>query len=323
MKKILILPLSLYVETNMQKSIDAFAALCSTQFKTRWNWLNKSVNTITFYIFKFKMLRHWFTLDKIFNQYRRGDTQDTKTFKDTLAQIIPQLNAISEEQFIDAWNAMTNVTEHTRSVFKEVEVALEQDKELDIIFLSSTNPLHINKIVKQYNDDPNLMPGRFYLSYEKQASGNTLQNLLINEILRDNSEIQKEQIVLLYTPAQNPYPQLGRLSGLAWFFAPFKKRAEYQAKNYVAGLQKAAKEGGFVLQECHPKEKDDITKILQNTVWVKSEKEPEVTLEKNNTITPSLDSKKKEKRVTFADEPENPNVRNRSNPSLTGGFNKI
>ncbi len=239
MPKVIILPLSFCVDTKPQNSVDAFSKLG---------------------VSKFMMVRHWLTLDKIFNRYRKGELT-TLEFKREIAKVTPIVNQLSDEQFDSAWNVQCQVTQSTRAKFKEIERLIKEG--LEVYFLSGTNALHISHIEKQYGKT---IPGKGYWSFQHKKIGKDLLTRLLTQIHHENTLSQQDVALFYAQPSPPPYPRLGLLS---WLLAPFGNWFHRQAVQYVTSLEKESRQHQqFRLVDCKLSELGSITKAVNELGWI-------------------------------------------------------
>lgn len=237
MPHIVILPLSLYVDTKLQRSIDAFAKMGVSKASMLWNW---------------------FKLNTIFNHYRKGNF-DTARFKKRIGQMYPQATK-NEKEFDSAWNAQCQVTEITQAAFEEVR-AFEKE-EVEVYFFASTNPLHIEHIKNQAKQG---IPGNHFWSYEHHQLGIGLIKKLLGEIKDENPKVKAKQISFFYQqPGPKPYEKWGILG---WLIAPFARWEHLQKVNYVTALQKLAKsEKSFTMTACEPSQPGNIRALVNRAL---------------------------------------------------------
>lgn len=235
MPHIVILPLSLYVDTKLQRSIDAFAKMGVRKVSMLWNW---------------------FQLNPIFNHYRKG-TFDTVGFRKRIGHLYPQVIQDSKA-FDSAWNAMCQVTEVTQAAFDEIRQFDEE--EVKVYFFSSTNPLHIEHINKAGG-----IPGNHFWSYEHHQLGMGLIKKLLSDIRKENHNLNAKQISFFYQqPGPKPYEKWGFLG---WVIAPFARWEHLQKVNYVTALQKLAKsEKSFTLTACEPSQPGNIQALVNKAL---------------------------------------------------------
>lgn len=224
MSKIIIIPLGIYLNTNAQTTIDAFAKLG---------------------ISKLSMLWHWPKLDKIFDSYRRG-TLSTVEFEQQIGKLFPKA-VENTELFEEYWNKCCELNKNTRNLFQEIE----ELKGYKAYVFTGTNPLHAAHIEKQYGKP---IPGIKFFSYEKKKLERDLRQALIMEIYQNEPNITSQDISYFYQPAKLPVSYYSGLPNwlnriLAWCRAPFKMWYYTKAERYVQSLEQEAKrkEAGYTL----------------------------------------------------------------------------
>lgn len=238
MPKILIVPMSLCVDTRLQRSIDAFHALG---------------------VSKFYMLRNWLSLNTLFNRYRNGSLT-TETFIKEISKHYPSVD-FSGGRFESAWNAQVLVTEACKSRFQELEALAKAG--IEIYIISTTNPLHHLSIEAQYGKP---IPGNAYFSYQQHHSGPALLQHLLTMLKAKYPTLKKEEISVLYSePKEVPYAPWGILG---WLRAPFQRWEHKQAGNYVAGLHKLANTHDFNLVDCDFTHQDTVKEAMQHKGWL-------------------------------------------------------
>lgn len=217
MTKVVIIPLGLVVDTNMQRTITEFNKLGVSKASILWHWLPLP-NWLE------KLTGRSASLDVYIDSYKNGNIT-TEQFRKQMRLIFPQLGT-SDEAFDKAWNAMCVVTDVTRQAFEDADKLVASG--ITVYFLSSTNPLHTDHIRQTYGK---VLPGNHYYSYEKRRLGNALQGELLKEIKEKNPDIKDTDIILYFkSPGPQPYPNLGAFS---WIYAPFKMLAWHRANQFV------------------------------------------------------------------------------------------
>lgn len=218
MPKIVVLPLGLYVNTQQQRSVDAFAKLGISKLSLLWNWL-----PLPSFLRRFQKVN----LTQTFDKYRRGD-MTTKQFRTTADHFISNLKP---QAFDAAWNAQSVVTDYTRAAFADIE-KLEAQGVIVYVF-SGTNPLNVSAIEKQYGKK---MPGIHFFSYKHNVLGDELTKALCKEIKAKHPEAKPSDIAWFYShPGAGPFP--GVWNFMRWILAPFKMWFYQKAQNEVAALQ--------------------------------------------------------------------------------------
>ena len=235
--KLIILPLSAYVNTNQSRSIDAFARLGVSKTSMLFQWfalpgpLGKAID----------WMRGGPSLTYYFEQFNLGKLSIEAFRAELRKKFRPLLNK-SDEEIDAAWNAMCTVTDFTKNAFDESNSLLHYDKDgYQIIYTSNTNPLHATSISAQYNK---AIPGETVFSFNKGVNGIKLLEALIKEKRQNHPELSAEDILFIYAPPPAmPYPKLDLLS---WLIAPFQSWAAHNGQKYVSNLQKLSK-GNFTL----------------------------------------------------------------------------
>lgn len=232
--KTFILPLSSYVKTDQNKTMDEFVKLG---------------------VPKWEMLLHWFafptflepyvqkvrgpSLTFLFDEFNKGNLSADQ-FRTELRNKFSVLANKTDLQIDAAWNAMCIVTDFTKDAFKEVE-RLHDGKNINIVFTSNTNRLHHNTIVDQYEQK---IPGDA-VAFSYNAGFNKTGPQFINDYINLIKDIPDQDIFFVYTPPPAlPYPKLGMLN---WLAAPFATWAATNGQNYVSKLQNMASAGNFTL----------------------------------------------------------------------------
>lgn len=257
MKNIIILPLSVYLENNINRSINAFVDMGISRF-----WI----------------LLYWFKLNSIFNQYRKG-VLSTEEFRVEIGKLFPK--AVSnQEKFDAAWNESCRINENTVSLFDQIETLKDDYR---IFLLSSTNPLHIKNIEKLTQT----IPGEHFWSYDHQKLGADLLKALIQSIQKEYKGDEKQPTISLFyqPPGDKPYANWG---GLGWIFAPFQRWAHLQKENYCHSLLKVIKdEPSIQLVEDQHLERQSLSDLL--------EAKNKATFEPEQGIAPIIHSRRKSK----------------------------
>ena len=255
MKKVIILPLSLYMDNQQQRTVATFKAMGVGSLELFWHYLP---------IPKFLERFLGKSLPTLFDQYRRGELT-TEAFRQDIRQRFPNAQLNDDVAFDAAWNAMQVVTDTTKAAFKEAQTLVDQGYQ--VYLLAGTNPLHIQDIKNKSGLAQ--LPGIAYLSHEQKQLGRNLFTSLLRTIRADHKNIKPDDIAFFYTPPKDPYPRLGKF---AWLNPlAIVKNVEYlQARKYVASLQKeATSANGFKLIACDPKadKKPNIIKHIEKLDW--------------------------------------------------------
>ncbi len=256
-KKIIIIPLSLYMNNLQKKTEAAFRQLGIGWFELMWNFI-----PLPSFLEVFRSP----SLPTIFDHYRRDDL-DTHAFRQIIRLKFPHVQ-ITDAQFDKAWNAMQEVTRITLEAFKEARTL--QKMGFEVYLLAGSNRLHIQDIKKKSNLDS--LPGTPFYSYDQKKLGKDLFTSLLKHIRTQHEDITAKDIAFFYTPPQDPYPRAGKF---AWCYDPVKKFEYFQASQYVANLKReAASTNGFTLIPCQPKidKKAGILKAIHDLGWIKEDK---------------------------------------------------
>lgn len=229
--KVVIIPISLYMHNEQQKTKDAFLNLGISRWSVLAHFLPLP-----------GLLAKWVgpSLPSLFERYRRGELS-TQVFRDNFRSLFPRVE-ISDNDFDSAWNAMQCVTTLTKNAF--VEANNLKERGFDVRLIAGTNELHKNDILRKAGLQS--FPGATFFSHEKKLLGNDLFAALIKEIRQQYPSIRKEDIAYFYSEPKDPYPRLGRLS---WLLNPLRKFEYEQAKKYVTRLKQEAATLGFTLVE--------------------------------------------------------------------------
>jgi hypothetical protein len=257
MPKIIILPLSLYVDNYQQRTQAAFRALGVGRWELIWQFMPLP---------SFLERLRGPSLPALFEQYRRGEFS-TAIFRQKIREKFSSLT-ITNKEFDNAWNAMQEMTDVTQQALQEAQTLIDQG--FKVYWIAGTNPLHFKDIQKKSHQES--LPGSQYLSYEKKKLGKDLFSALLKDIRKKYKDISSNDIAYFYTPPKDPYPRLGKL---AWLnpFALIRNYEYYQAHRYVAQLkQEASSSNGFTLIPCQPKtdKKANILKKIQDLNWISS-----------------------------------------------------
>lgn len=252
MKKTVIIPLSLYMDNQQQRSIDAFAKLGISKLAILWHWI-----PLPSFLERFRGPR----LPALFDRYRSGKLT-TIQFRNAIREKFPN-TSISDAAFDKAWNAMCQVTNKTKQALDEVKILSQ--KGIKVYLLSGTNPLHIEHIKHKYGKE---LPGHHFFSYQDKKLGHDLFTSLLRKIRTENPRILRNDIAFFYTPpGPAPYSYLGIF---AWLLAPFKKWFHSQAQKYVAKLQSESttSKGFKLIPYLFNKTKPNIVKKIAKLGWI-------------------------------------------------------
>jgi hypothetical protein len=224
MKKVIILPVSLFMHNEQQKTVAAFQKLGISKLAISWHFLKLP---------KFLERFRGPSLTTLFEQYRRGELT-TVQFRSKIREKFPKVR-ITNAAFDAAWNAMQTVTPKTIDAFKEAKELAAQG--YTVYLLAGTNLLHIHDIRQKAN--LNRLPGIPCFSYQKNLLGKDLFSQLLKDIRTEHKGIGSNEIAFFYKEPTNPK---------AGFFDLIKKYEYHQATQYVSKLKKeAASPNGFTL----------------------------------------------------------------------------
>lgn len=283
MNKIIILPLSLYVDNYQQRTQAAFRKLGIGKLELIWHFM-----PLPTFLEKFRGP----SLPFIFDQYRRGEF-NTIIFRQKIREKFPHA-IFSNKEFDAAWNAMQEVTDVTKQAFTEAQTLVKRGFKVYII--AGSNPLHIQDIKNK--SEQKQLPGINYFSYQQKKLGRDLFTSLLKDIRTKYKDISANDIAYFYTPATNPFPRLGKL---AWLnpFAIIKNFEYFQAQQYVANLKReAASINGFKLICCQPKvdKKANILSKISKLGWMDPVKNIK-NLQSSPVITPQHKTKRTTQKV--------------------------
>jgi hypothetical protein len=255
MNKIIILPLSLYIDNYQQRTQAAFRKLGVGKWELIWQFM-----PLPSFLAKFRGP----SLPVIFDQYRRGEFSTT-IFRQKIREKFPQATFTNKE-FDNAWNAMQEVTDVTHQAFNEAQALVK--KGFKVYIIAGTNPLHVQDLKNKSKQRQ--FPGITYFSYQQKKLGRDLFTSLLKDIRAKYKNITPNDIAYFYTPPTNPYPRLGKL---AWLnpFAIVKNFEYFQAQQYVTNLKnEAASTNGFKLICCQPKidKKANILSKISKLGWM-------------------------------------------------------
>ncbi len=224
MNKVIILPVSLYMQNEQQKTVAAFEKLGISKLAISWHFM-----TLPKFLEKFRGP----SLPTLFEQYRRGEL-NTVQFRHKIREKFPKARFTNIE-FDAAWNAMQSVTARTIDAFKEANELKAQG--YTVYILAGTNPLHIQDIKRKAKLDR--LPGIPYFSHQKHRLGKDLFSDLLTHIRTKHKGIHSDEIAFFYKEPTDPR---------AWFFDLIKKYEYHQATQYVSKLKKEAMSpNGFTL----------------------------------------------------------------------------
>lgn len=233
MKKVVIVPFSLYLDNQQAKTKEAFIKLGVNRFSLRWHFI------------PLPSFLNWLrgpSLPTIFDQYRRGELT-TNAFRNQIRAKFPGVT-MTDADFDKAWNAMQVVTDKTQDALKEIKEL--SNKDVSFYTIMGTNALHLADLKKKAKI--RTLPGTSHLSFEKQQLGSDLFTSLVSKIRTEHPGLCKEDILYFYSEPRDPYPRLGKL---AWLWDPVKKYEYYAGQKHVASLKReAAGPNGFTLVEC-------------------------------------------------------------------------
>jgi len=245
MPKIIMLPLSEFVETRPMNSLNAFLKEGVNYYSVLWHWfpLPKFLHRLRY------KKGELGSLTEIIDHYKRG-TINTEEFKNVICARFPK----ARSHFDLDWNLQCQVTEFTRAAFEEAEILIKEHGH-QVYFFSGTNPLHVAHIQQKYGEMCGLrkekdIPGSPYFSYQRRALGKQLLLDMFNNIKENNPTAKKEDLLCFYTEPKDPYPNSGFL---AWFRNPIQKWFYHEAQNYVAAIKSEAQKQGITLVRYEPK----------------------------------------------------------------------
>lgn len=258
MKKVVILPLSLYLHIDQSKAEREFRRLGVSWWSLRWHYLPLPA-----------FLEKWRgpSLPSLFQKYRLG-RMTTQQFILAIQTKFPNAH-ITTQAFKNAWNSFISITKTTKNALREAKTLA--NKGADIYWLSGTNRLNIDYVAAEVGP----LPGKTWFSFQKRKLEKDLLESLINDIRKQHPKIKNTDIVMFFTPPVNPHPLLG---WLAWFVDPVGTFKYRQARNYVANLVETAHKLKFTLIEKPATEKGaGILSAIKRLGWFKS------TTKKDNT----------------------------------------
>lgn len=249
--KVVILPLSLYLDINQSKAEHEFLRLGVSWWALRWHYL-----PLPAFLEKFRGP----SLPSLFQRYRLGQ-MTTKQFIHAIQQKFPNAN-ITPETFKNAWNSIIHVTKRTKEAIREAKTLLK--KSMDVCWLSGTNRMNMNYLTAEVGK----LPGTTYFSFQIKKLENQLLEHLILDVRKKHPGIKTTNIVMFYTPPVNPHPYLGIL---AWFIDPINTYKYHQARRYVANLLETARKLHFTLIEKPVSEKGaGILSAIKRLDWLNS-----------------------------------------------------
>lgn len=224
--KYIILSLGTYVNTDQNRTINAFENLGVSKLEMFYQWFNLPVFLGGKILNKYRGP----SLTTLFNEFNLG-LLTPDVFKGYLKDKFPVLNTKTDKEIDDAWNVMCRVTNYTSEAFVEAS-RLHNGKDTIVILHSNTNPLHHKEIERQYQQE---IPGEKVFSYQSRYTGIQLLKNYI-ESIKSKGDVSPGDILFVYTPPPAmPYPKLGLLN---WILAPFASWAASNGQNYVNQLQK-------------------------------------------------------------------------------------
>ena len=177
--KVVIFPLSISIETKMQKAIESYKSLGVNKFKIYWHYFGK--------------------LTQLTNQLRCGKMPFDE-FVNKIRILFPVLQKKQYEEIRAAWNAMSNVLDSTHTVIQELQTLVNQG--VKVYILANSNEEHISHIFKEcHNRFGKYFPGEFVFSFAKEwkCMGANLRNGLLNKIYAENKGISQKEIVIFYS----------------------------------------------------------------------------------------------------------------------------
>ncbi|MGD9590945.1 MAG: hypothetical protein AB7V32_00320 [Candidatus Berkiella sp.] len=287
MTKVVILPISLYLDNEQNRTLAAFKRLGVGSLSLFWHYI-----PLPKWLEKFRGL----SLPVIFDRYRKGELS-TQAFKEAIRQKFPTAR-LDNQSFDTAWNEMQVVTDVTKKALEEAQQLQEQGYQ--VYLLAGTNALHVQDLKNKLNLKE--LPGTAYFSFEQKKLGRDLFGALLKNIKEQNKDITADDIAFFYTPPADPYPWLGRL---AWLnpFAIVKNFEFFQARKYVQSLKKEAEsKNGFKLICTQPKacKQPNIIASIQQLGWMESARK----LVKDNPPVTHLRSARKKGATEQKQEPK-------------------
>lgn len=245
--KVIILPLSLYMKNEQQRTVAAFEKLGISKLLMRWHFI-----PLPKWLERFRGP----SLPTLFDQYRRGELS-TVLFRNKIREKFPKAN-FSNHEFDAAWNAMQAVSPSTKDALKEANEL--QALGYTVYLLAGTNPLHIQDIKQK--SGLKTLPGIPYYSHQKKRLGRDLFSQLLKDIRARHAGIRNDEIAFFYKEPKDPK---------AWFYDLIKKYEYKQASAYVSKLkEEAASVNGFSLVQCleNSDNKAHVKTSLKQLGWV-------------------------------------------------------
>jgi hypothetical protein len=233
--KIIILPLSSYVNINQSRAIRAFSQLGVSKWSILYHWIS-----LPGYLGEKLNELRGDSLPTVFDWFNEGQLSPLE-FRTALKRRFRALENKSDEQINAAWNAMCTVTDYSRDAFRQVS-QLHDGENIKVVFHSNTNPLHLETIQNRFGQT---IPGNHCFSFVRNKTGISLLTDYIEELNRMYpGQISPKDIIFVYSPPPAmPYPRFGLFS---WIFAPFQSWAASKAQSYVNQLERLS-ENNFTL----------------------------------------------------------------------------
>jgi len=187
MPKIIILPLGLYIDNNVQRTMDAFVGLGVNPLALAFH-----LNIVPLLPTR---IANFFapTLPDTIREYRLGNLS-TEIFRAHVRAKFPRAKSLlNDEAFDKAWNAMQKITPALHNVLAEVREL--QKNNCTTYFVCGTNPLHIQDILRQLNPEMTALLRTSYFSYELHILELDLVKKLANDVSHFSSDV-----VMFYSP---------------------------------------------------------------------------------------------------------------------------
>lgn len=120
--------------------------------------------------------------------------------------------SIKREDFNEAWNAQSVVTDESVEKFKDILNLISEG--VNVVIVSSTNELHWNHIKEQLKEkgfkdsEIDTLKERMYLSFEKIKIGSDLLDLALQEQNEDNTYMMLKQPSIAFFDWKSPLEYL-------------------------------------------------------------------------------------------------------------------
>lgn len=241
-KNVVIFPLSVALEIDQKKSIDAFVKLGVPRWQIYWHYyaFRQILFTPLRYLLPFRPVQNFLeknrgiSLSRLFQEYNLG-AYDYNSSREAIQAVFPTVKKLSnQENFVSAWNVMVSITGRTDTIFSELEVLKQQG--VSVVLITNSNDLHIEwiklKYLELYEKD---LPGEIFSSfYEKKMGMNLIRSLITKIKLKDKSN-ELPRIALFYSPPNKP-------TG----YNPIEHISYFWAKRYVSSLIKSGEKQGYL-----------------------------------------------------------------------------